>query len=120
MNIPKNEGLKVKPIRILYLIILIMSLGLSATFYWQYRLKEKELSEHQRFNRIANKTLTEISAELVQSKKELEEYLQKIEQLNTTISTLESRNLKFDAEIRALKEEREELQKDDRFFYSTV
>lgn len=75
-----------KLLRILYLVVLLVSLSLSFAFYYR----------HQKLSRYFDQTLEETAA--------------KLEGLNKTIAILEEDNAGFRSRIQALKQERDQLQ----------
>ncbi len=113
-----------KPLRIVYSVVLVLSLGLTFILYYHFQLKDKEADQYQRSYRNFSRALKEMNTKLVQSKKELEETamemassIQETARLNKIIGSLEKDNLslkegnlKAVAELQALKEERERLQ----------
>ncbi|MCQ9208365.1 MAG: hypothetical protein NG712_03200 [Omnitrophica bacterium] len=98
-----------KPLRIVYLTVLLASLGLSSIFYYKYQLKGSVLAQYRNLSQVSNEVLKAITAELAQSKKDLEESLQEAARLNKTIASLEKEKTNFKGKVQALKKERERL-----------
>ncbi len=99
-----------KPLRVVYLLVLLISVGLAALFYYQYQAKDKELTQYQHLSRLSEEVFTKVDARLEETKRELDRSLKEIENLNKTIADLEKQNLGFKDELQALKVEREKLE----------
>ena len=99
-----------KPTRIVYVAVLLVSISLAWVFYYRYQMKDNELIEYRRLSRYSNEAFRRLSAKLSQNKKELEQSLKKIDALNKNIAILEKDNLAFKDGLRLLIDEREKLQ----------
>lgn len=95
-----------KPVRIVYLLVLIVSLGLAFVLYYQYHLRDRELLRYKEFNQYTAQALEELNAKLAQDSKELEQALRKIEILSKRIASLEEDRLVYQDELFSLREER--------------
>lgn len=95
--------------RILYAVILVTALGLAFTFYYQYQLKDREISQYQDLAQASSETLARVSEKLLQNREELAKSWQEMGRLNLAITALEKEKTEFKGELQALKEEREGL-----------
>ena len=84
-----------KPMRVLYLAIIVVSLSLAFVYYYQYQLKNEELGQYQSLSRLSNRAFEEVSARLAQSQKELKAAWERIERLDVAIASLEKDNFSF-------------------------
>ena len=99
-----------KPLRILYVVALVASLGLAFSFYYKYQLRSEELVQYQELSLYSDEVFKMLTTKLAQSKIELKKSSKEVERLNKTIAALEKGSLSFKGELEAFKKEREALQ----------
>ena len=92
-----------RPWRILYTVLIVASLGLAATFYYKYYLRDSELAAYQQLSRLSGQALTKVT-------KQLDKSLKEKESLSNLITTLEKEKAGAKGKLQALREEREKLQ----------
>jgi len=108
--IPKLKGvIKMKVLRIVYVVTVIASLVLTGFFYCKYYLKGMESAEYQKLSELSSRAFDRVNTKLAQNKGDLKASLKKLAAMNMAIEALEEEALSFKAELLVLRKERDQL-----------